>query len=532
MKAALLKAYAALMLVSLFCVTASGQGVIKGKVIDRAEEPVNQADVFVTNDKTGAMVGKASTIEDGSFKVSPLPVGVYTVTVKARDLTVYEKVEIRNDGSSDDAKIKLIDPKVIHIPYLVNRLCGAMILFLLDVWLRRKGVKDTSLVWLYLSLLSWAIGPAMELLEAQLLLDKLPLSPQYYKYLFSPLSSLFFVLTAFRLSRVRDWFSTPKRRRLCRGIIFAVVLVISVVGLYLQFKHDWRSARIVDAVASSIAGGTLGLGLWYSFREYGNRILAWFAAFNFLIFCARQLGIAIWGTPTTNFYAPLALANTTSVILLFITLAVAWGLSDASRLKTVGIPKHVEAVAMFFDLRGSTRWANEAAEKNFHYVKVFIDEFREWAWEKAKASAQGRPKRVKFLGDGFMYVWEVAPDGLTNGANTVAKLACDLHAEYSQWVEENTRKFPWGTPDGLGVGVDVGPAIQLTFESGSEDYLGSPMNIAAKMQNLARPHGGVVLQEKVWKLLLDDIRNKFPKEGKLKLGKAVIPVRATGDVEF
>lgn len=444
------------------------------------------------------------------------------------------------NGDPSQIEIQMPDMNLLVLgPYITNMFCGALILFLLDIWLRFKGIKDASLIWLYGSLITWCIGLSMTLLRAGWLKTMLPLlRPIDYKYLVSIVSSAFFVLTTFMLSRVRDLFSKQKNRWLKKRwlwciIVLLIVLVISLEALYLLI-HDNHLFKYVDAAASTISLGALGAGLTYSYYKYGNRIFASFTAIIFIIFSVRQWLIPIWGTPESGFFGPFfSLANTTLVIMLFIALAVAWGLSDASRLKTVGITANVEVAAMFFDLRGSTQWANEAAEKNFYYVKNFIDDFREWAWEQASSSDQGPPKLVKFLGDGFMYVWEVPDDLLTVNAYNVAKLACDLSSEYLLWINEPKvkLKFPWGTPEALGVGVDIGHAIQLTFESGFDDYLGSPMNIAAKMQNLARPCGGVVIQEKMWKLL-DDIRNNFPKMGKIKLGNSDILVRATENVKL
>jgi class 3 adenylate cyclase len=530
MKLVLLRVSATLVLVALFYTAAWGQNRLEVTIVDRHDEVVENPTVKAKNDETGTSYEEFK--KENGLLVLSLPAGDYTITASAKKLKNVRKVTVK-DGELSRTKIRLIDKTLIYGPYLVNMFCGALILFLLDIWLRHKGVKDSSLIWLYGSLFTWFIIIAMSLLDVEWLQDMMPISPEYYKYLVSVGSSVFFVLTAFKLSRVRDWFSEPKKLRLCRVIVLLAVFIISAVSFALLILRDEYWGPRLDAAASMIAGGVLGAGLTYSYYKYGNRIFAWFTALTFIIFIWRQWYLAINRTPTSGFLAPFFLANTTLVIMLFITLGVAWGLSDASRLKTVGVTANVEVAAMFFDLRGSTQWANDAAEKNFHYVKFFIDDFREWAWREASTSAQGCPKLVKFLGDGFMYVWEIPNDAVPDNAKSVADLACDLSTKYSSWINEDKvkRKFPWGTPIALGVGIDVGHAIRLTFESGSDDYLGSPMNIAAKMQNLARPYGGVVIQEKMWNLL-DDIRSKFPKKGKITLGDSDILVRATENVEL
>jgi hypothetical protein len=55
------------------------------------------------------------------------------------------------------------------------------------------------------------------------------------------------------------------------------------------------------------------------------------------------------------------------------------------------------------------------------------------------------------------------------------------------------------------------------------------MSLAAKMQNLARPHGGAVIQAKTWGLL-NGLRLKFPLHGALEFDDSEVLVRMTEDV--
>jgi class 3 adenylate cyclase len=422
----------------------------------------------------------------------------------------------------------------ILIPYLVNSLCGAIILILLDIWLRRKEVKDPTLIWLYGSLISWAVAIGAELIEWKWMQIRFGIPSERFKYLFSIVSSILFVMAAFQLSRVRDAFG-PKNYKHLRRAAIIIVTAISVIAWILQFSPKYATeAKFTDAFASSIAGFILGWGLSYSFRKYGNWLLVGLTVVTFSIFIWRQFDIAQNGTPTSGFRVPFFLWNSTLVIMLFIALAVAWALSDASRLRPVGGSSNVQVITMFFDLRGSTRWANDVVDRDFNYVRTFIDELREWAWNQVSTPPNGRPNLIKFLGDGFLFVWEIPDDSVTDNSNAVIELANNLRTNYQSWVNEEKfkNKFPWGVPIGIGLGVDVGPAIRLTFENGSDDYLGSPLNIAAKMQDLARPSGGGVIQAKVWKLLNESLRGKFPKEGMMKLGDRGIFIRMTEEVEF
>jgi class 3 adenylate cyclase len=192
----------------------------------------------------------------------------------------------------------------------------------------------------------------------------------------------------------------------------------------------------------------------------------------------------------------------------------------------VGPSAHVNIVAIGVDLRGSTQWANLVAEKDFRYVKTFMDDFVQWVLSNAKTSSLGRPSYAKFLGDGVLIVWEVPEEAMAASVNAGVKLACCLHKNYSPWVRRNARKYTWGVPSGIGIGVDVGTAVRLTFENGPNDYIGAPVSYASKLQNYARPNGGVAVQEKVYNLL-NGYRNRFTRREILKIGASGIGVRIT-----
>jgi class 3 adenylate cyclase len=417
-----------------------------------------------------------------------------------------------------------------EVVFLVQSLCGAVILVLLDLWLRRKNVKDPVLVWLYVSLLSWSARGAIELVRSKWPTAALQIPEDQIKYVFSPVSSILFTMTAFRLARVRDLLRRHHLQSWPKFVVISVAIVSGVAWLLLLAQQA-EASKWVDAFASTVALIALGFGLAYSFHIYGNQFLVALTGITFVAFIGRQFYQAAHaGLP--DVLAPFFLANSTMLIMLFIALAVAWGLSVISGLKPVGVGVEVDVVAMFFDLRGSTHWAEYEVGRDFRYVSTFIDQLLEWSWKNVSATPQGRPNLVKFLGDGFMFVWELSDHALAQSANAVVSLAYKQYDLYPAWAKEDKEeKLPWGAPDAIGVGVDVGTAIRLTFENGSYDYLGSPVNIAAKMQNLARPNGGVVIQKRVW-ALLSGTQDSFPKEGSLKLGKESIPIRATNEVEL
>src|SRR2546423_1759577 len=150
---------------------------------------------------------------------------------------------------------QFISPFILK-PYFIVDVCGATILIFLDIWLRRRAVKDPSLVWLYLSLVSWSITKIPVVLGLHWPEQVFNVPKDEYKYVFSIVSSILFALTAFKLSRVRDQDDIQRWRV---PVVMTVVIIsgIAWVLLFVMPPHS-KTPLIIDALASSIAGFALG----------------------------------------------------------------------------------------------------------------------------------------------------------------------------------------------------------------------------------------------------------------------------------
>jgi class 3 adenylate cyclase len=416
----------------------------------------------------------------------------------------------------------------ILIPYLVDLACAASILLMLDIWVRRRGVKGWSLVWLYLSLSSWVVALILELTASYGFLIN------QTKYLLSVMSTVLFVVAAFHFPRVREAFRDPKQYRLARMSLVLIVLCLSVAGWGMFVIGPYYYAgNLLDVIASTIAGVVLGWGLTYSFSRYGNWLLCGLSVSTFVLFIGKQFYFLDHARPQSGLLPVFFLVNATFLTMIFIVIATSWALSQP-RVRRVGGSPSVQIVSLCFDLRGSTIWANDVLERDPNYVRTFIDELREWTWNQTSCQPQGHPKLIKFMGDGFLLIWEISGSSVVDSSNSIIELAYSLCANYQIWIKDEIFKqtFPWGVPIGIGCGVDIGHAIRLTFENGSNDYLGAPVNHSAKMQDLARPAGGVVIQAEVFGFLNDTVRQKFPMKGVMKIGNRSISVRMTEEVEL
>jgi len=147
----------------------------------------------------------------------------------------------------------------------------------------------------------------------------------------------------------------------------------------------------------------------------------------------------------------------------------------------------IEVVALYADFRGFSSWLlRQRADNVARVIKVEYERL-------IQICNDHHPCFHKYLGDGFLLVWE------RGGEFTVEvclKHALDAafhaHKAYFYAAQEFSRSFV--PPQGMGIGISLGVAIRIqpeTFlqEMNEVDFLGYPMNCGARMQSLSGPFG-------------------------------------------
>ncbi|HJT67836.1 MAG TPA: hypothetical protein VJ749_15370 [Pyrinomonadaceae bacterium] len=407
-------------------------------------------------------------------------------------------------------------------------LCGALILLWLYFWLRTRQVKDGSLFWLFLTLVTAAIPGLVRFLAPSE-------SVVWLTYGFaSPLTNVVTTLTAFRLLRIREQIRYNERLRawssmtqwtVCIGAVIVMTLV-----LFAQGKQGWLLSLGIkaDSAVSLLALMTLAICLSYSFYRYGNQPLIVLTLADFIYVVVYQFELASHPASlgASQVYAALNIISVSVMTMLFIALTLSWAISHASRLQ-FDDSTSVRVIVMFVDIRDSTKWAKEIGDGK--YVVTFFNKFLHWMVKKASEPPYGLPS-VKYTGDGMMLVWEVSDqEDIITRANSVVGLACALFSGYESWVRSRP-EFYKPVPQSIGIGVDFDSAIRLTGEAAQHEYNGLPANFAAKFQGLARPNGGVVIRDN-W-VLSDELRDRFTRKGKVEIAGECVPVRATSEVRF
>lgn len=172
-----------------------------------------------------------------------------------------------------------------------------------------------------------------------------------------------------------------------------------------------------------------------------------------------------------------------------------------------------EVVACFADIRGFTKLVQQAEEETCidpaeilrDFFPLFPKAVLREAWDLERYDGQENefqktvrshifPSLWKKLGDGMLLVWEIDLD-LDRDVKEGIKLAIlDIVGylqEYFYRLVNDSKKYDRLDPTDidLGIGLAGGLAWRLNYGHGQVDYAGSPMNLAARLQDKARDRG-------------------------------------------
>jgi class 3 adenylate cyclase len=148
----------------------------------------------------------------------------------------------------------------------------------------------------------------------------------------------------------------------------------------------------------------------------------------------------------------------------------------------------VNVVAAYADLRGFAQWSlTSSANQITKVIEVVYDRVIQLAFFYKHTFH-------KFLGDGFLLIWEVNDHGsMAEALHWALAASFEIHKRY--WYIAQQFKFP--SPIGFGIGVSCGEVVRIdpeTFipEMNEPDFVGYPMNSGSRLQKLAGPYGTVL----------------------------------------
>jgi len=145
-----------------------------------------------------------------------------------------------------------------------------------------------------------------------------------------------------------------------------------------------------------------------------------------------------------------------------------------------------DVVVLFADIRNFSNWCNFGPS-----LDQIGDVIKTQYNGVIQISKDQRSCFHKLLGDGFLLLWEADHEiDLPQCLKRAIGAAFEIHKNFWYFV----RDLPYKAPLGYGIGISMGSAIRIqpeTFlnEMNEVDFLGYPLNCAARMQSLSGPFG-------------------------------------------
>ena len=156
-----------------------------------------------------------------------------------------------------------------------------------------------------------------------------------------------------------------------------------------------------------------------------------------------------------------------------------------------------EVVALFADLRGFSSWCvTQPIENVAELIKIQLERVVQILNDHHHCFH-------KFLGDGFLLLWE-SDEEMDISICLQHALAAAFHIHWKYWFLRSESSYE--LPVGYGLGISVGEAIRIqpeTFikEMNEVDFLGYPLNCAARLQSLSDGFGTTVCSETARRML-------------------------------
>ena len=198
------------------------------------------------------------------------------------------------------------------------------------------------------------------------------------------------------------------------------------------------------------------------------------------------------------------------------------------------------------DIRGYSEFAH--AENDPTGVAEFISAALRYTLTKVRDSRQLADAVIKPLGDGLLFIVNLEESTQAHMGNIALLMLEELHTVSTKFGSYLDLYPPAGLtsfPSQLGVGVAFGPLVHVSVESDRpsvafDDYVGHTINMAARLQEIAR-EGGCVVHADVYEKLLkhnapaaESFLSRFGQRIEVRLrriaGAESTPVYATAEI--
>lgn len=175
------------------------------------------------------------------------------------------------------------------------------------------------------------------------------------------------------------------------------------------------------------------------------------------------------------------------------------------KLKSLLHAAHGESqfvVAVFLDIRGFSAWMTDSSRSAIYLKRIYtkiLDEFF------AEANF------FKPTGDGLLVVLDHSEDDVAETIDAAVQRSMDLVEAFPD-ITKGDLMINFAVPQQLGVGIARGSATRLVSGEETLDYSGEPLNLAARLMDLARPSGVVLDGELGFEVLGPEVAARFQEE--------------------
>lgn len=155
--------------------------------------------------------------------------------------------------------------------------------------------------------------------------------------------------------------------------------------------------------------------------------------------------------------------------------------------------EYIQAIAAFFDLEGFTSFCNQVDSHLVipEFLKQYLDwlfgsltdRFKEGETQRTVTLWGGLPFFAKFLGDGILSLWNTAYYNYLSDIFNIVVILYGINNAYVTDFLPKIRKHVSKPPTKLRCGIARGQIISV---GNGEDYVGSCINIAARLQKLSQ----------------------------------------------
>ncbi|MDO9067269.1 MAG: adenylate/guanylate cyclase domain-containing protein [Deltaproteobacteria bacterium] len=176
----------------------------------------------------------------------------------------------------------------------------------------------------------------------------------------------------------------------------------------------------------------------------------------------------------------------------------------------------VVGLIVFVDIRSFSGWCQKTADNV--RVMTYLNDFHSFI--ETPYSAIGL-QYVKYLGDGFMFIWENPDNKKVNDVVQISKKLVDTFGEHCEGKKSTDYYYETFVPTKIGISLAIGTIIKFNPESPLYvEYASHIINVASRLNKHAKPQG-IIISKEIYNMLNEENKKTYKSDFKNLQGIAV-----------